>query len=205
MQFVLLISAFIFSFFWATTAYASYDYAAWSTTNRDGSWTKAAENAVAKSMLPRQVPGDIQYFCPKYPALSQQQRRKFWVGLLSAMAKPESNFQPHRYYTEKFVDAKGRRVVSRGLLQISIESANQQRYDCDIPQATLLHDPKVNLSCGVKILSKWVKTDGVIAKSKNAKSYVGGSRYWSTLRAKHGHLAKIAEFTRTLPFCGGKA
>jgi len=191
--------------FSAGSAHASLDYAAWSSANLDGSWTKAAENAVAKSVLPRQVPADIKYFCPTYPKLNQQQRRKFWVGLLSAMAKPESNFQPHRYYTEKFADARGRRVVSRGLLQISIESANQQRYDCDIPQATLLHDPKVNLTCGVKILAKWVKTDGVIAKSRKARANVGGSRYWSTLREQHGHLRKIAEFTRTLPFCGGKA
>ena len=189
--------------FWVTSANASLDYAAWSNANRDGSWTRAAENAVAKSTLPKQIPSDINYFCPSYQKLNQQQRRKFWVGLLSAMAKPESNFQPHRYYTEKFADARGRRVVSRGLLQISIESANQPRYDCDIPQATLLHDPKVNLACGVKILDKWVKTDGVIAKSKKARAHVGGSRYWSTLREKHGHLRKIAEFTRTLPFCGG--
>ncbi len=191
----------------AFSSHASLDYAAWSSTNQDGSWTRAAEQAVANSVLPRQVPADVHYFCPTYPTLSVQQRRKFWVGLLSAMAKPESNFQPHRYYTEKFADAKGRRVVSRGLLQISIESANQPRYDCDIPTATLLHDPKVNLACGVKILSKWVKTDGVIAKAKKPKPsnqlkpYVGGSRYWSTLREKHGHLAKIAEFTRALPFC----
>ncbi len=210
----LLLACFTFS------AQASFDYAAWSDTNKDGSWTKAAEYAVAKSPLPRQVPKDIYYFCPTYAKLNQKERKKFWVGLLSAMAKPESNFRPQSYYTEKFTDAKGRRVVSRGLLQISIESANQQRYNCDIPTATLLHDPKVNLSCGVKILSKWVQSDGVIAKAQYAKkvpmpraqqqaskptNHFGGSRYWSTLREQHGHLPKIAEFTRTLPFCHKKS
>lgn len=180
---------------------ASLDYAAWAQSNKDGSWTRSAESAVANSPLANLVPKDIVYFCPAYPKLHSQERRKFWVGLLSAMAKPESNFKPQRSYQEKFRDGKGRPVISRGLLQISIESANQQRYGCDIPYPAKLHDPLVNLACGVKILSKWVSTDGVIAKHSHPRVHKGGSRYWSTLRPQRGHLRAIADFTRQLPFC----
>jgi len=117
------------------------------------------------------------------------------------MAKPESNFKPQSFYQEKFKDAKGRRVISRGLLQISHESANQPRYSCDIKQPHYLHDPKINLRCGVKIMSKWVKTDGVISQPRWSTEPKGGSRYWSTLRPARGHLKTISEFTRGLPFC----
>jgi hypothetical protein len=184
-------------------AAANLDYAAWANNNLDGSWTRSAETAVANSPLARLVPKDISYFCPAYPKLAAVERRKFWVGLLSAMAKPESNFKPHHSYQEKFKDNKGRPVISRGLLQISIESANQQRYGCDIAYPAKLHDPSINLACGVKILSKWVRTDGVIAKDTQPRTYKGGSRYWSTLRPQRGHLRAIANFTKNLSFCHG--
>lgn len=179
----------------------STDYAAWSEKNLDGSWTRMTEQAVAKSPLVKLVPADVQSFCPLYASLPQQQRSKFWVALFSAMAKPESNFKPQSFYQEKFKDAQGRRVISRGLLQISHESANQPRYACDIKQPHSLHDPKVNLSCGVKIMSKWVQTDGVISQQRWSKDPKGGARYWSTLRPQRGKVQSIANFTRQLPFC----
>jgi hypothetical protein len=179
----------------------STDYAAWSEKNLDGSWTRMTEQAVAQSPLVKLVPADVQSFCPLYASLPQQQRSKFWVALFSAMAKPESNFKPQSFYQEKFKDAQGRRVISRGLLQISHESANQSRYACDIKQPHSLHDPKVNLSCGVKIMSKWVQTDGVISQPRWSKDPKGGARYWSTLRPQRGKVQSIANFTRQLPFC----
>lgn len=177
------------------------DYAAWSAQNPDGSWTRITERAVALSPLVNLVPADIHQFCPRYPALAQQQRGQFWVALFSAMAKPESNFKPQSFYQEKFKDARGRRVISRGLLQISHESANQPRYSCDIKQPHYLHDPKINLSCGVKIMSKWVKTDGVISQPRWSNDPKGGARYWSTLRPQRGKVQEIANFTRQLSFC----
>ena len=177
------------------------DYAAWSGKNPDGSWTRMTELAVMQSPLVKLVPTDVQSFCPLYASLKQQERSQFWVALFSAMAKPESNFKPQSFYQEKFKDGKGRRVVSRGLLQISHESANQPRYACDVTHPQALHDPKVNLSCGVKIMSKWVQTDGVISQPRWSKDPKGGARYWSTLRPQHGKVQSIANFTRQLPFC----
>lgn len=174
------------------------DYAAWAPHNQDGSWTRAAEHAVASSTLPKTTPADAVEFCPRYPELGYSQRKQFWVGLLSAMSGPESNFRPASRYQERFIDRQGRPVVSRGLLQISQESANQQRYGCDIRHPSLLHDPLINLSCGVRILARWVSQDGLIASNHSPK---GGGRYWSTLRHQNGKTAQIRDFTRALPFC----
>lgn len=129
-------------------------------------------------------------------------RTQFWVALLSAMAREESGLDPSTQFVEpKVRDASGKKVVSRGLLQISIESANQQRYGCDIAKADDLHDPTTNLACGVKILNYWVAQDGYVGAQK--KRHVGGARYWSVLRDKK-KLAAIQGFTRQLEACASR-
>jgi hypothetical protein len=95
----------------ADRALPATDYAAWSAHNEDGSWTRAAEYAVGNSELPQLQPTDIQQFCPQYGRLPVQQRKQFWVGLLSAMSGPESNFRPASFYQERFRDRKGKPVV----------------------------------------------------------------------------------------------
>ena len=176
------------------------DYAAWARKNPDGRWTAAAEAAVAASGLAGVVPTDIERFCPGYAGADVAGRRQFWVGLLSAVARPESNFKPETKYEESFADAQGHRVVSRGLLQISIESANQRKYGCGIARAEDLHDPATNLACGVKILDAWVQSDRAIA-NYGAGAPRGGGRYWSTLRERNGHLPELTGFTRRLGVC----
>ena len=133
--------------------------------------------------------------------LDTDKRNMFWVGLLSAMARPESNFKPATKFTESFPDSSGRKVISRGLLQISIESANQSRYGCNIKKAEDLHIPAVNLACSVKILSAWVRSDNVIATYKTDRENMGGGRYWSVLRESQGHLPELSGFTSRLSFC----
>ena len=187
-------------FLFPLTAWAADDYAAWAKKNLDGSWTAAAESAVGASALPSSQPSDVQKFCPGYAKRSAEERKMFWVGLLSIVARPESNFKPETKYVESFPDSQGNNVVSRGLLQISIESANQKRYACGIAKAEDLHDPAINLACGVKILDAWVKADGVIATYGTGPSR-GGGRYWSTLREKNHHLPELVAFTSALHVC----
>jgi len=183
-----------------STLAAAQDYAAWAKKNTDGSWTAATEVAVARSQLTSAIPTDIEKFCPAYPSRSADERKIFWVGLLSIVARPESNFKPETKYTESFADAQGNKVVSRGLLQISIESANQKRYSCSIKKAEDLHDPSISLACGVKILDAWIKTDNVIA-TYGTGAPRGGGRYWSTLREKNKHLPELTTFTKSLKVC----
>jgi hypothetical protein len=180
------------------------DYGAWRIKNTDGSWSRFTEEAVKASSLPKVVPIDIDKFCPAYKGKTEVDRIIFWTGLISIIARPESNFKPETTYTESFPDAQGKKVISRGLLQISIESANQKRYSCAIGKSKDLHDPKTNLTCGVKILDAWVKADNVVA-TYSGQNPIGGGRYWSTLREKSdpkkNHLPELTKFTRSLSVC----
>ncbi len=179
------------------------DYAVWSAANTDGTWTRSAETAVRNTSLPRQVPKDIAAFCPRYPSLDSESRVMFWAGLLSAMAKFESNFNPETKFTEELRDSHKNRVVSRGLLQISIESANQARYACGIVAAKDLHDPAINLSCAARILSTWVELDDVVAAT--GRENTGGARYWSVLRHSNGRAARVRALTKELSFCEARS
>lgn len=180
---------------------AAQDYAAWSKKNLDGSWTRTAEIAVATSSLPSLEPKDIGKFCPAYKRLPRKKRTQFWVGLLSAMARPESDFNPEAASKGPSKDRFGKRGINRGLLQISIESANQPGYSCGIQKTKDLHDPAIHLPCAVKILSTWVTADHVIASYKGHKKNRGGGRYWAVLREKNGRLPEISNFTKNLSFC----
>lgn len=176
------------------------DYGAWKKVNKDGSWTRAAEQAVGATSLATLEPKDIATFCPAYATRDTAQRNQFWAGLLSAMARPESNFKPHTEYEEpKIFGADGKPVISRGLLQISIESANAKAYKCGIKQATDLHKVDVNLNCGARIMAHWVAKDGQVAAPETPPR--GGARYWSVLRGARGHLDEISGFTRAMAVC----
>lgn len=97
--------------------------------------------------------------------------KQFWMMLFSRLSYWESNHKPECTYTEKFKDNDGKNVVSRGLLQVSIESANH--YGCGIKNAQELHDPGINLRVGVTIANYWVKRKGLVD---------GMAMYWSPFR-----------------------
>ena len=138
-------------------------------------------------------------FCANYSNLSEQQRKAYWVFLISSMVRFESNFNPAASYTEGFDDAQGNRVVSRGLLQLSIESGNS--YGCQFKSAKEVHDPLKNLSCGVKILDRWLSRDGRIAGKVDSK-WRGGARYWSVLREGDKTSYKsILSWSQNLSIC----
>jgi hypothetical protein len=175
------------------------DYGAWASANPGGTWTQAAEAAVSQSTLHQLVPVDAARYCPRYAHIDKSDRDRFWVALLSAMALPESKFDPGAQYVEREIhDASGKNVVSRGLLQISVESANQERYGCKIKQAEDLHDAATNLACAVKILNYWVAKDDSIGARRGA--HRGGAQYWSVLR-RGKHVSEIRRFTRKLDVC----
>lgn len=144
-------------------------------------------------------PLDAKIFCPNFANLSESERKQFWAFFISSMAKFESDFDPKEAYTEGFKDNKGRYVVSRGLLQISIESS--QSYRCGFKSSVEMHSPTRNLSCGIRILNHWMKRDNRIA-SKLGLGWRGGARYWSVLRAgKKTSYQSIVKWSNALPFC----
>ena len=184
----------------------------WSAKAESDEWTSftlAAIDEIGSALLVSE-PSDIDTFCPAYVDRDQDGRRAFWVSLLSAMARLESNFDPAVSYNEKenctypgckdeFTTQDGRPVVSRGLLQLSQESANGYR-NCSVPitNEELLHDPKVNLRCAVAIMARWVEADGKISQTE--PPWLGGARYWSVLR-RQNKVDTISAFTRSTSNC----
>lgn len=145
------------------------------------------------------IPADRSLFCPKYSSLSYSQRKLFWTHMISSMARFESNFKTETSYKEDFNDSRGNPVISRGLLQLSIESGNA--YGCNFKTASDLHDPYQNLSCGIRILNRWVGRDGRIA-GKVSSQWRGGARYWSVLREGDKTSYKsIVSWSKNLSIC----
>lgn len=130
-----------------------------------------ADHALAKS-----TPADAKTFCPNYAQLPQEQRAVVWQSLLTAMARPESNYQAAEPYWEVDQDQ-----YSVGLLQLSL--ADEGGYRCGLKTEVDLTDPRKNLSCGARILARWVVRDGRIGGDP-ANLKLGGGRYWSTLRER---------------------
>jgi hypothetical protein len=120
-------------------------------------------------------------FCPRYEDLKPEQKRDFWSTLLAVMSIYESGIRPGTSYDEGQTDANLDGVVSRGLVQMSYNSAKQKRYvdnGCQLESARQLHIPHVNLRCALAAMKTLVKQDGCIACGKKK----GGAKYWSTLR-----------------------
>ena len=138
----------------------------------------------------------MHLYCSTYSNLTPPERQQVWLDILVALTQFESGYDPTRSYTEPFNDSAGRPVISRGLLQISQESANG--YGCGITDANQLHDPRTNLQCGLKIASRWVKRDGVVAGGQN-RNWLGMARYWSPFRnSKRDEIRAVVAGT---PLC----
>lgn len=153
---------------------------------------------------------DLLKFTPKDAAdwgLNENTDKvEFFTNLLGALSVFESNQKPEVTYKEPFKDSTGRNVISRGLLQVSIESSNSYLRLAKIPKLTSaedLHNPEINLTIGVLILSMWVVQDGVISSAKSP--WKGMSRYFSPFRkadrikAMKAHVAKnLKQETETM-------
>lgn len=132
-------------------------------------WTRATLLAVAAEddALATRVPGDIEGYCPAYAAAGIDDRRAFWVGLLSAIAKYESSANP------KAAGGGGRYI---GLMQISPRTA--ANYGCASTDSAALKDGAANLACAVRIVSYHVRRDALVAGGGDR----GAARDWMALR-----------------------
>lgn len=142
-------------------------------------WTTATLMAVAAEddVLASRVPQDIAAFCPGYPDAPIAERRAFWVGLLSAIAKYESGANP------RAAGGGGRYI---GLMQISPRTA--ANYGCTATTHKALQDGAANLACAVRIASHHVGQDALVAGRGNR----GVGRDWMPLRnsTKRGDIAQ---------------
>ena len=150
-------------------------------------WTEASLTALQShgAALPQIVPADIETFCPGYEDASLGERRLFWTGLLSALAKHESTWRPEA------AGGGGRWI---GLLQIAPGTA--QAYGCEAQNAAALKNGAANLSCAIRIISRTVTRDGVVG----AKGRGGIAADWGPFTVSEKR-AEMAAWTRSQPYC----
>lgn len=155
---------------------------AWGANHID--WDRYLVDAVKSAQLKQ----DIKTPCKKLSV------NDCAAQLISIISKYESSFNPMETYTESFADSSGKKVVSRGLLQISIESANQSAYKCNIKKAQDLHDVKSNLDCGAKIIAYQSNKSGTLM----GEPKLGCAAYFSVCRKSSKSNAKILEYLKVM-------
>jgi hypothetical protein len=150
-------------------------------------WTESTLVAVSTKdpLLSERIPADIETWCPGYTSATVEERRAFWTGLLSAVAKYEST------WNERASGGGGRWI---GLMQIDPRSA--RNYGCEATSVGELKDGEANLECAVEIMSRQVAKDGLVAGGGNR----GIGRDWAPLRSSEKRAA-MAAWTRAQPYC----
>ncbi len=165
----------------------------WDSNGGDVMWTRAAMSAVAAQGDPliSVVPRDIAQWCPAYADNPPQLRRAFWVGMMSALSKHESTYDP---------DAVGGNGSWFGLLQILPSTA--RAYGCRARSGEALKDPEENLSCAIRIMARTVVRDRAVAL--NDGRWRGVAADWGpmTNRAK---ISEMSDWTSQQSYCVPRA
>lgn len=158
----------------------------WNHRPEAADWTRATLSALSShgAVLPLTTPDDIDAYCPAYEDANLTDRRAFWAGLLSALAKHESTWNP------KAVGGGGRWF---GLVQIA--PATARGYGCRAQSGDALKNGSANLSCAVRILASTVSRDGVVSQGGG-----GVAADWGPFhnRSKRND---IAAWTAAQPYC----
>ncbi|NJM82825.1 MAG: transglycosylase SLT domain-containing protein [Tabrizicola sp.] len=150
-------------------------------------WTRSTLLAISTkdAALANRVPADIEAWCPGYAEAGLPARRAFWAGLLSALAKHESGWNPAA------AGGGGRWI---GLMQISPRSA--AGHGCTAQSAASLKNGSANLTCAVEFVAATVGRDGVVAGGGRQ----GVGRDWTPMR-DGTKRAEMAAWTRAQPYC----
>ena len=145
---------------------------AWGPQGGSAIWTRAALSALQghAAVLAQTVPRDIDAWCPAYRDADAAQRRAFWAGFASSLARHESG---HR------ANAVGGGGLYHGLLQILPATASG--YGCAARSGAALQNGAANLSCGLRIMARTVPRDGVIARQDGR--WRGVAADWGPMRS----------------------
>ena len=156
--------------------------ARWDFRGDSDIWTRAAMSAIAGhgDKLYQQVPADIENWCPAYADKGVQERRAFWIGLFSALAKHESTWRP---------EAVGGGGQWYGLLQVLPSTA--RLYGCRATTGQALKNPVENLSCSVRIAAHQVNRRGTVAR---------GMLDWGPFHSQ-SKRRDMAAWTRAQDYC----
>ena len=176
----------------ATTRQANVPHTRWTHRPNHLLWNRAALSALKSHGKPLvdMVPRDIQTWCPHYPVANDTDRRAFWLGFMSALAKYESTYKP------KAVGGGGKWY---GLLQIL--PATARGYKCNVGTGEALKNGAANLSCAVRIMAFTVARDGVVhAKDKRWR---GVSADWGPMRSP-SKRADMAGWLKKQSYCAAR-
>ena len=149
-------------------------------------WTRTTLSAIEANgnALTDLVPADIDAYCPAYKTASTQDRAAFWSGLISALAKHESTWNPTA------AGGGGRWI---GLTQIAPGTA--RGYGCKAKSAAALKNGADNLSCAVRIMSSTVPRDGVVSAGGR-----GVAADWGPFHSSK-KLADMKNWTQQQSYC----
>ena len=152
-------------------------------------WTRAAMSAISDhgDALLTTVPSDIERWCPAYIDHGPQMRSAFWAGMMSALSKHESTYNPR---------AVGGPHLWYGLLQIFPDTA--RRYGCRAQTGEALKDPAANLSCAARIMAVTVPRDNAVAVHNGR--WRGVAADWGPM-TNQGKIAEMSAWTSTQSYC----
>lgn len=146
----------------------------WDMNAQGADWTQFVLDALDTSTLAATNPVDSSTFWAGYASAPTEGRRRFWLMLISAVARMESALDPDCVFEEP----PPLNQKSIGLMQLSF---TDNSYGCNFPDEEAIKDPRRNLSCAVRILDQLVTRDGRIGGDRNHWAK-GAAAYWSTLR-----------------------
>lgn len=182
-------------------------------------WSDYILAEVGKDLSVYDGASDITQICPKYHQFSKELRIKT-IGEIYAIATYyESGYDPEKKYYEcakytcKYLTSGGCKyvqghgfcmkgghkldngvVISRGLMQLSLESA--QGYGCKfLHEPKDLHDPEKNLRCANTVMVAQIKRTGKILSNSN---------YWAVLKptSSYNQIEKIkSRVHKQVPAC----
>lgn len=163
--------------------------ARWDFKDAGPIWTRAAMSAIAghADVLTTIVPRDIETWCPGYTTASETTRRAFWVGMMSALSKHESTYNPR---------AVGGGDLWYGLLQIYPDTA--RRYGCRAQSGEALKNAADNLSCAARIMAVTVARDRAVAV--NDGRWRGIAADWGPM-TNRSKISEMASWTRAQSYC----
>lgn len=152
-------------------------------------WTRVALSAVAThaNVLTSVVPRDVDTWCPGYETASEEERRAFWVGMMSALSKHESTYNPR---------AVGGGNRWYGLLQIYPDTA--RRYGCYAQTGEALKNPASNLSCAARIMAVTVARDQAVALHDGR--WRGVAADWGPMTSQ-SKRNEMSAWTRAQTYC----
>ncbi|MBX3019679.1 MAG: hypothetical protein KF767_17455 [Bdellovibrionaceae bacterium] len=156
----------------------------WRKIERPNTWTKymyellATEGADMTSVVPK----DAALFCPNYKNISDDERRFFWMRLISAVMEQESTYRQFRAYHSVRVQWG---LYSVGLMMLSLDSSKQKRFGCDFVEGyDDLYDWRKNIRCSFRIMRHYYMEDRSITgrTAHQDGRWMGIARYYEPFR-----------------------